>query len=429
MTCRPRCGWNIKVNKRCVVDDTASFRTIAIGTNGELFSSFTLDSASLDTSILANLSPAPGVTSAVMTVTLDCHTRELTLDFPSCSWTPDAARKGWDGLIYGDGPRGSKTNKTARLIVTPLTAVASPPITSLDLLASNLTQVAFDNPSISSGRGKWNDGHVTLMKAYDDGAEEGLEFASAGQGGGVSTDLGHAASFQFRMGHFETGDIPTEEQIFSIRGWPPGTTTNRPPPPVFNLRLVPSASGAGIDCSADFTQWGVSNVTVQLWSGSALISEKPHVSATLGSPLVTLGGFPGILGCPGVGVVSLSDTNPVIVLSGLDCPTTGCVGTELRILPELTTSATPPVAFMGLQCSITAGMDELIYGLQTTPACTPVPLNVVAGPEGITLSWEGDGSRLQGAETLAGPWYDLGVCSPATLPTSSTLRVFRLLCD
>ena len=119
----------------------------------------------------------------------------------------------------------------------------------------------------------------------------------------------------------------------------------------------------------------------------------------------------------------------MVVLSGLDCPTTGCVGTELRILPELTPDATPPVAFDRLQCLISDGMDNLIYGLQTTPACTPVPLSAVASPDGISLSWEGDGFRLQGAETLAGPWYDLGNCSPLSLPGNSVLRVFRLLCD
>ena len=429
-SCQPHCGWNIKASKLMVDDPAASFRSIAIGTNGELFSSFTQTGPSLDTNVVASLSPMGGATSTVMTVTLDLRTREVSLDFPCCAWTPDAVRKGWDGLIYGNSPRGgSKTNQTARLVLTPLTTVVSPPITSLDLVASSLTQVAFDNPTITSAGRKWGDGHVTLMKAYDDGTEQGLEFASFGSGGGVSTDLGHAASFQFRVTHFENGDIPDQADIYSVRGWPPGTTTNRPPPPVFDLRLASGASGMGVDCSADFTQWGVSSVTVQLWNGTALVSEKLHVPATLDSPLVTLGGFPGILGCPQVGVVSLSDTNPVVVMNGLDCPTTGCVGTELRILPELTSAAVPPVAFDGLQCLISEGMDNLIYGLQTTPTCTPVPLNAVAGPGGIILSWEGDGFRLQGAEALAGPWYDLGNSSPLSLPVKSGLRVFRLLCD
>src|ERR1019366_933928 len=31
-SCRPRCGWDVKMSKRCVADASASFRTIAIGT-------------------------------------------------------------------------------------------------------------------------------------------------------------------------------------------------------------------------------------------------------------------------------------------------------------------------------------------------------------------------------------------------------------
>jgi hypothetical protein len=58
-----------------------------------------------------------------------------------------------------------------------------------------------------------------------------------------------------------------------------------------------------------------------------------------------------------------------------------------------------------------------------------VPLNVVAAFDDINLSWEGDGFRLRGAETVDGPWYDLGVSSPVNLPANCTLRVFRLLCD
>jgi hypothetical protein len=58
-----------------------------------------------------------------------------------------------------------------------------------------------------------------------------------------------------------------------------------------------------------------------------------------------------------------------------------------------------------------------------------VPLNVNATSAGINMSWQGDGFRLQGAESPSGPWYDLGVSSPVTLPANDALRVFRLLCD
>jgi hypothetical protein len=147
-------------------------------------------------------------------------------------------------------------------------------------------------------------------------------------------------------------------------------------------------------------------------------------------PLVTLAGFPGIIGCPGVGVLRISDTNPVVVLSGIDCGNpTGCTGTELRILPELTAASTPPIAFTGLECLISEGMDNLLYDLHTAPACMSAPLNVTAASEGILLTWAGDGFRAQGAENLLGPWYDLGADSPVTLPANVNLRVFRLLCD
>jgi len=299
----------------------------------------------------------------------------------------------------------------------------------LDLVSSNLTSIAFDNPSITASHHKWGDGHVTLLKAYDDGTASGMEFLSLGDGGGVSTDLGHAANFQFNVAQFQAGTVPNQSQLFTIRGWPPGTTTNRPPPPVLNLRLAQNTSGTGgVDCFADFTQWGVSNVIVQLWNGTALVAQAAEVPATLASTLVTLSGFPGTVSCPGIGVVSLTDKNPIVVLAGLNC-STGCTGTELRIIAELPTTATPPVAFTGLDCFISEDMDNLIYGLQTTPACSPVPLNVNATSAGINMSWQGDGFRLQGAESPSGPWYDLGVSSPVTLPANDALRVFRLLCD
>src|SRR5207248_2919794 len=119
--------------------------------------------------------------------------------------------------------------------------------------------------------------------------------------------LGYAASFQFRITHFETGDVPSQEQIFRIKGWPPGTTILNPPPPTNFLRLAQSPSGTGIDCAADFTQWGVSNVTLQLWNGTALVSEKLHVPASLDTPLVTMSDYPGILSCPSIGVLSLAN--------------------------------------------------------------------------------------------------------------------------
>src|SRR5207249_3294688 len=60
--CQPHCGWNIKASKQIVDDPAATYRSIAIGTNGELFSSFTQSAASLDTNVLVSLIPMAGAT-------------------------------------------------------------------------------------------------------------------------------------------------------------------------------------------------------------------------------------------------------------------------------------------------------------------------------------------------------------------------------
>jgi hypothetical protein len=368
-----------------------------------------------------------GATSAVMNVTFDCKSREISLAFPGCSWTADTNRKGWDGCIYGLWPRESGTNNGARFILTPLTTTTLAPITSLDFLGGNLTDFAFDNPSLTAfGRKYAGEPNTTLLRAYDDGVTQGLEFAAVADGGGITMDLGHAASFRVRTGHFENGDTPTEEQLYSIRGWSIALT-NRPAPPPIQLRLARGSTSVG--CSADFGTFGVSNVTLQLWNGTALVAEKAHVVASLGAPLASLSAFPSILGCPGLGVLSLTDTNPFTVYSGFDTCPGGCTGTELRILPEFGTLQSPPTIFTDLQCHISSGLDLLLYDVLRTLACVPGPINVTRTSTGITLDWSGDTFRLQGAETIIGPWYDLGVASPVNVSSNSKLRFFRLVCD
>jgi hypothetical protein len=422
--CSPACGFYVT---RPISDPQTSLRTIAIGSDGELFSSFLIPNSIAGTNDLVALTPAAGVTSAVVTVTLDLHTRELSLEFPQCTWTSDPARKGWDGLIYGNEPRGSTNKPNARVVITPTPNPALPSIPTLSLLASNLPTLAFDNPAVTTMGRKWGDGHVTLMKAYDD--PSGLEFIAFDADGGVNTDLGNAATFNFRMTHFEDTSVTNQELTFTARGWPPGTTTNRPSPPPIYWRLAQSSDGTNINCSADFGNFGISNVTLQLWNGPTLVSEKLHVTAVLDSPLVTLNAYPGMMGSPGAGVLSLSSTNPFTVLSGLDCPPTDCVGTDLRIIPESSTTGAPPVAFGPLSIALSAGMDVLLSGLQTTPACVPLVLNVEKTASCISLTWAADGFHLLGAENVNGPWYDLGVNSPVQLPANHSARYFRLSCD
>ncbi len=426
-------NWEITANKNMVDDPAATFRSIAIGTNGELFSSFTHTSASLDTNVLARLMPTGGATGEEMLVSIDCRTLEMTIELPSCTWTPDSTRKGWDGSIDSNSPpRASLGVPVAKLVLTPLTAATQTPVTSVALLASGLDTLAFDNPSITVSGREWSGGETAFMQATSNTAGSGMEIYSFDGNGSVGVELGHAASFQFNISQLQDSTVSNLSQTFNIRGWPPGTTTNRPPPPVFNMRLAQNSGGStgtgGVDCFADFTQWGVSNVTVQLWNGTTLVGQTNHVPASLASTLVTLGGFPGGFSCPSVGVVSLTDTNPVVVASGLSCTGT-CAGTELRIIAETSTMSTPPVAFAGVDCWLSPDMDNVIYNMQTTPVCSPVPVNASVDATGLHLNWQGDGFRLQGAETAAGPWYDLGVNSPVNLPANYALRFFRLICN
>lgn len=412
-------AWHVTRPESNPENPLALYRSIAIGTNGELFSSFTSTAAEINTNVLAQLAPMNGATSVVMTVTLDCRTREVMLDFPFNDWISDAGRKGWNGCIYGNGPRGgAKTNKTARLILTPLTPVPPVAITNLDLIATNLSRVAFDNPSITANERRCWDGHVTILKAFDDGTDEGVDFTSLGEGGGIKLALGYTAGFEFSIARFHTGDVPQQVEFGNLIDSLLRTNS---------LRFTKTTTG--VECAADFTQWGVSNVTVQLWNGTTLLAQTNHVPAVLNSALFSLGGFPGMFSCSGSGVLTLSDTNPITVLSGLDCGSSGCVGTELRIIPEFSSAAAPPSAYTGLEYLISDGMDLRLSRLQTTPACVPAPINASRDAAGLHLNWSGDGFRLQGAETLKGPWYDLGVGPPATLPANSSLRLFRLRCD
>jgi hypothetical protein len=426
-------GWHVRRYRPAGELPATLYRSTGIGTNGELFSSFTQNAATLDTNILATIAPMNGVTNATLIVTVDCLTHAVELGFPQGEWMPDASRKGWDGCIYGPDRPIKKKNTAARLVLTPVNPTPSPAITNLDLVVSNLTQWPIYNPSITSMGRKWSDGHVTLMKAYDDGSEAAMDFLSLSEDGGVHVDLGHAASFSYRREHFENGEIPNQDELYRVIGWPPGTTTNRPPPPTNYWRLAPIGGGAGgppaVEVAADFTQWGVSHVTVELWDGTTVVGQT-NLPATLGAPLVSLAEMPTLIGSPTIGTLTFGSTNgSVSVVSGLDCSSGFCTGDELRIIAHPSGTTPPPLAYTGLEIVVGEGKDMRIASFQTTPACVPAPLTASRTTSGIIIRWSGDGFRLQGAETLAGPWYELGVSSPVTLPANSPLRLFRLRCD
>jgi len=419
-------------------DPSAEYRTTAVGTNGDLFSSFT-ESANLDTYVPLNIFNQPGVTSVLMTVTLDCTTHEVSLEFPDCIWTPDAARKGWDGCIYGNSPPSKPVKKTAALILKPVTIDPLPPITTLDLRSTSASGLVFDDPSITTMGRKWGDGHVTRMKAYDDG-EEGIQFSSFGLGGGVHVDLGHSESFNLKLQRFQDGDIPTQDDLLTRTIGPIRGLTNRPPPPFLDALLL-HATSDGIECSADFSNIGSPTAHVLVYNQGVLVAERTGVLAALGEPVLILPDWPLTLGKLGGRVSCRSGTTKLGTIrlpgggggAGLFSPAGAAdetvVGDEFRILAELPPDAPHPDYYSQFEFEASDGPTWQVSGLQRTLACPPAAAVIATGPDGIVVTWSDGNSRLQGAESVAGPWFDLGADSPVSLAPGHPARFFRLLCD
>jgi hypothetical protein len=105
----------------------------------------------------------------------------------------------------------------------------------------------------------------------------------------------------------------------------------------------------------------------------------------------------------------------------------GIQGGEIRILPELPQGVVLPEYIESLECLVSEGMDSVLFGLQTTLACPPNPiLHIDRSTDGVVLTWDCDGYLLQGAEEVTGPWFDLGVESPATMQANRPWRFWRL---
>ena len=104
-------------------------------------------------------------------------------------------------------------------------------------------------------------------------------------------------------------------------------------------------------------------------------------------------------------------------------------GDECRILAETPPGTPHPDYYSGFEFIATEGAHWRITDLQCTPACAPESLSLTPTPGGFVITWPGDSSRLQGAESPAGPWFDLGAVSPVTLGQNHAARFFRLACE
>jgi hypothetical protein len=441
--CPPKCNWDIKANKKFFDDGGSACRVSAVNTNGDLLDSFTATEAEAAGDSLLTLAPEPGVDQFPVSFLYDATKGSITVTFPGsvarrlCNGLPcprgwdgtikgrfadeGARRKGWDGTVkcpcYDDG--------SSRIVFTPASSPGQLLPASLVLSSTGLSEV------IIAGEHLYTMGHaVSATEEASVGflgaaAGDGVSFTALDDYAGVSVDLGRAASFEVGIHHFENGDIPTQEQFFQIGGpkWPPGTTTNRPPPPIF-LRLAQPqpASSNGVECVADFSGLGATGITVRLLSQGVPIAggSVPGPSMPPEEPLV-LDHWPEHLGLiSSNGVLRLTSVEPFTV--------SGFVGDEVQFIPELPPDA-PQFEFASeLQCLTPAGMESLLYDLKSVIACAPAAVDVTPSAGGAAVSWSGEGYRLLGAEAPLGPWIDLGVASPYLPPTNGAPRYFRLVC-
>jgi hypothetical protein len=411
-------GYCVKTNKRFIADPNALYRSIAVNTNGALLDSFTWTATENATNEPFILAAQPGVTNCHVTVELNMMDGSISLEFDG-PVTYNAARKGWDGCIYGpDRPR-KKPPQSARVIVMPPVAPGQPPFTDLFLSATDYAEVAIAEPTLTAQGRKWGDGHVTLMKAYDDG--ESMRFAPLANGGGVQVDLGHAASFDLHLTKFETNTIPGEELLTRTIG--PIALTNRPTPPPFLDAMLLKEKNGTVECTADFSNLDAIRVDLQLLNNGILIATG-SVTGPIIAPIdpLVLDHWPERVGhLPGNGAVRLT-RSALFTIEGFVCD-------EVQIIPERPPGTPHPDYFSGLEFIASEDADWGVEEMTTTSICVAEPVAILETSGNVTVTWTGTIFRLQGAEQIAGPWYDLGAASPVTVPAASSARFFRLVCD
>ena len=418
-------GYCVKANKRFADDPTGLFRTTAVNTNGQLLDSFTFNSNEALTNDNFIIGFQPGVTNCHVTVELDCRSGTMTVEF-SGPVTASTTRKGWDGCIYG--PDRPVKKPTSKVYFVPPATPGEPPITELNLYASGMAEVGIQEPTLTAQGRKWGDGHVTLMKAYDDG--ESMEFAVLGNNGEpVHLDLGHAESFDLRLTRFETNALPGEELLTYTLGLVSGL----PSQPAYLDALLLKESGGQVECSADFNNLGSPTVHIQIFNNRVLVAGRTGVSGVLGQPLLTLPTWPERLGKLGGSTPCRRGTIPLgtIILPGSSAgqPPLSVEGDEFRILAELPPGAPPPNYYSGFEFVTTEDGDWGVSELARTTICVPAPVVIAPVPHGVSVTWSDGAFRLQGAERVSGPWFDLGTDSPVLVPASSAARFFRLVCD
>jgi hypothetical protein len=79
--------------------------------------------------------------------------------------------------------------------------------------------------------------------------------------------------------------------------------------------------------------------------------------------------------------------------------------------------------------NLSEGVEAVLRGLTRASAVPSPVLQTKRSSAGIGIEWPGVGYRLLGAETLAGPWIDLGLLGGTELQPVGDARYFQLISE
>ncbi len=445
--------WDLKKCKG-LISDADAFRVSAVNPQGELLDSFVQTFNEGNTNAALTLFAEEGVTQFPITLIFDRTDGTISVDFPgdvaqrACcrhkgwdgtvkgSTKADGERKGWDGLIKGrplDATRVTFTPVQPHPTTGPEIHLVTRGLPEFIVTGEQFKAMgdpATGQPPVIAGRDydKSSPQLYTPFKRQAAAYGPGVHWASPVDESGPSLDLGEVASFEFAFEHELLPGNPGTSQYIEFRtgGFPLAQTnrTGRPPISAY-LRLTKNPDG--VACTVDFSYLPATSVTVQLYRGGTLVGAGTADGPIIGedSPL-QLADWPATFGQMGVdGVLRLGAPRIVVINDGGQT----IAGDEVRFVPALAPDAELPAAISVLECLGSEDVLGTVHDLRSTRACVSTTLHIDRTDGGVVLTWSGLGYRLQGAETVQGPWLDLGGSAPVHLPASAPLRAFRLICE
>jgi len=202
----------------------------------------------------------------------------------------------------------------------------------------------------------------------------------------------------------------------------------RPGPAFLDAMLFKTNSSGGVDCSADFNGLGSPTVLVQVFNHGMLVAERAGVPATLGKPILTmpdwplrLGKLPGATPCrrgkPPFGAFALPPS------AGM--PPQIVMGDEFRVLAEIPMGKPHPAYYHGFEITANAGATWGVAKLETISALTRPFVVTTISPDTTITCPPVEGFGYIGAESVNGPWYDLGPVHNS-VPATNAVRVIRI---